>query len=110
MANSTHFFDEIEDIDCQDLYPSAFSPDEYVPVHQNDIVRLHNEMHDCITALQLILELAFRDTSSNGPSYFHNLSLIHDEFVRIGNRLDVTRLKKHQQNGPGKNIQLVLAR
>lgn len=99
-------FDEDETMEEQEIPSSGCAPDNYFVACAKDIASLHNDMFDCLEALNLVLELAY--TGKGEPrGYYENLRLIFKRLTRIGNQLDSNLMRARHEKGPGQYIQAV---
>lgn len=103
---SCYNFDDNECLMPLPHKPSHFIPEVYVLLHESAITRLHNDIHDCVEALYLVLEYAAR-TRSESRGYYENLALIFKRLTRIGNLIDPDLMREQHRRGPGKNIHAV---
>jgi hypothetical protein len=106
-----YIFDEDETI-CKQEYKSIThsNPEEYIVIHESDIVSLHNDMCDCIDALFLVLDYASQNNDNGYYGFYENLSLIFKRLTRIGNLLDADLMKEQHKRGQGQNIKAIYIR
>ena len=102
-----YVFDDNEAIERHESKPIWHKPENYVLIHESDVVMLHNDMYECMEAFYLVLDHASRDDGDT-RGYHANLSLIFKRLTRIGNLLDADLMKEQHKRGPGRNIQAVL--